>query len=305
MGEFLALSTALIWAGTNISMRYGVIQKNPGVIMGVRLVMSNWGLPSVLAILVLLCLLGFDPEAGIRSLNLNTLLLFSLDGLLTKVVAMLLLATAFGQIGASRAAAIRASDSVFTCILSFVLLGENITPMQTAAAFMVAGGAALANLKSENEALSSEATSSMKFKGGAVALAAGACFALGNIARGAAIHSGGSFLIGVLISYLISFLVYGLIYLCSPRLRASYREIGKTSARYYRLAGIADVIGTFTFFASFTLAPVWLAVTLKSTQPLMVMGLSAAFLRKTERINVKVMASSLMVVIGTCIIVST
>lgn len=66
-----------------------------------------------------------------------------------------------------------------------------------------------------------------------------------------------------------------------------------------------DVVGTFTFFASFTLSPVWLVVTLKCTQPLMVLALSAALLKKTEQINLRVALSSLLVVIGACIIVSS
>lgn len=305
MGEFLALLTAVIWASMNVSIRYGVIQKDSGAIMDARLVMSVWGIASAVAILAALYALGFDIEAQLKTLNLYTLFLFSLDGILTKVVAMLLLAIAFGQIGASRAAAIRAFDSVITCVLSFTLLAESISFLQIGAALVVSCGVALSSLKSESEAVNAGATSSMKVKGGIVALAAGACFSLGNIARGAAIHAGGSFLIGVLINYLISFLLYGIICSLSTKLRSSYRDIGKKSASHYKFAGILDVIGTFTFFASFTLAPVWLAVTLKSTQPLLVLGLSAVFLRKTEQINAKVIMSSFMVVVGTCVIVAT
>lgn len=169
MGELLALLTAVIWAGMNIAMRYGVIQKNPGVIMNVRLVMSFWGIASVLAALGIFQIFGADMVAAVKSLNMYVLLMFLLDGLLTKVVAMLLLAIAFGQIGASRAAAIRAFDSVITCVLSFTLLGEVIGPLQIGAAALVAGGVALANLKSESEAVNAEATSSMKIKGGIVA----------------------------------------------------------------------------------------------------------------------------------------
>lgn len=305
MGEALAILTAVVWASANISIRYGVVQEYSGVVLDVRFIMAVWGIGGMLIIYIILPIFGIDVLEGLKSLNFRTILLFSVDGLLTKVLSLFLLAVAFGQIGAARAAAIRASDSVITCVLSYVLLGESISLIQVGATILVTVGVVLASLKSEVEVINSKATSDIRIKGSIIALLAGATSSLGNISRGAAIHSGGSFLSGVLINYFIGFLIYGLIYACLPKLRLSLKEMGRTSFRHYSFAGIMDVVGTLTFFASFTFAPVWLAVTLKSTQPLLVLGLSALFLKKFEQINVRVILSSLLVVIGACVIVST
>jgi len=307
MGEVLAVLTALVWASMNIFMRYGVVQKKSGSIFNIRLVMAAWGVMSVLLVFCILFLLGVDLIVHFKSLttNIKIFWLFVLDGVLTKIVALLLLTIALGQIGASRTAAVRAIDAVFTCVLSVFLLEENVGYIQIGAALLVAGGVALANLNSEKEAVTAGATSHISIKGSVIALAAALCFSFGNIARGSAIDSGGSYIAGVLINYLICFMVYGAIYLCSLLLGATYKEIGSKSLRFYRYAGIMDVVGTFTLFAAFTFAPVWLVVTLKSTQPIIVMVLSAVFLKESEQINIRVILSSFLVVIGACIIVAT
>lgn len=303
MGEALALLTAFVWASLNICMRRGVLEKDSGGILNARLIMAIWGLATTSLILGLLRLCDARLTNGFGSFDLRIVALFIVDGFLTKVAALLLLLVSFAQIGASRAAAIRASDAVITSFLSWALLGETFSLLQIGAVIMVALGVAFANLHSETEAV--KALPHVKTAGSLIALLAGSCFAVGNVARGAAIQGGGGFLTGVLINYAVSVLIYGAVYFIALRRKNPLLQVGRKAQWYFALAGVLDVLGTFTFFASFTLTQVWLAVTLKNTQPLMVLGLAGLFLRDTEQLNLRILFGVLMVVLGTLVIVSS
>ncbi len=295
MGELLALSSALMYAFHATILRWGLSKdKQSNSVMEIQLINLFFGL-SFLFISVLLGILFLDYSLinEFASINGYSFFLVVLEGLAGPLAGLFLVTTAIGQIGASRTTILLTTNILFTALFSIFVFGENPGLPGFLGIATMFTGIFIVSHKSEEETV--PMLPRHKIKGVFLALLSALCFTFSQIARGEALDHGAT-PVSTLIIGCLSAMIFVTIYCV---LKGSPKEIFShfsfKSASSYAVGGILVIFARLVLLLAFTFVPVWIAVAIRNTQPLMVLLITWLFFRKTEVVNFKI-------VFGACLI---
>jgi drug/metabolite transporter (DMT)-like permease len=127
---------------------------------------------------------------------------------------------------------------------------------------------------------------------------------LGNVLRKLALNEYEQILVGVAVGSLVALTAYGLMILSSSRLRKTVK-LDRDSFKFVGLAGVI-LCGAWVFnFYALSIEEVTVVSSLRSSTPLFVLLLSYFFLKKLERLSLRLLIGTLFISIGALIIIAS
>lgn len=244
---------------------------------------------------------GYDFFAESRLLTVKAILYIICEGILGSLSGLLLVTFAIAYIGPARTSALRSSNPLFTIILAVVLLDEKASLLSWIAILVLVTGLIIVSYRKDDSVDHTTLASKNKIKGNVLAVSAGFFFALSQIARGAALNNGatpntvqffGTLTAIVLLVIILYIRSGGFKHFPRPNLRELY---------FFSASGFSTLVGRYALLLSFTYIPVWLAVAIRNTQPLIVIVLACIFLNKTEQVNPRLLLGTTLIIGGAVI----
>ena len=281
------------------------------------------------ALLVAVPLLGGLPETGV---NWTGVLYFAAAGLIAALVGQAANFAAIHRIGATRTASFVMADNVFAAMLAFIVLGQSVSLltglgilvlMAAAAAFIretsgpsangttthvavangpgpavaVANGPIPAGAAGPADGASAGHRSQARM-GIVLALVSALCFASAGVFRGLGVAALPSAVLGAAIGNVAALVVIVAAYAIMGRLREPF-AVGRRSAIFLLLSGVASALGTSGFILALQYGgTIAISTALKNTSPLFTFALAMIFLRRHDRLSVRVGVLVAAVVLG-------
>lgn len=297
MGGLFALVAALGFTIDSILTRKGLMEENPGTIWDIRLVISLAALSFFLLGVSIATLLGYDFLQEFKQITYLAVSLLIFAGVLGPFMGAFLLSTAISQIGPAHASALWAgSNPLFVALLAVIFLKEIPDLMGIFSVFIIVGGIIVVGYHGhEGTARLLEKT---KLAGGFIALIAGILVALSQIGRGAALNFGATPISALFLFQGTAFIIVTTICFIKSKNFKYLKDINQKSLYCYSGAGISFLIANYFLLASFTLIPVWQAVAIRNIQPILAIFLSWIFLKKVDKINLRLVLGAALVTVG-------
>jgi drug/metabolite transporter (DMT)-like permease len=261
--------------------------------------------------LVIIRLLAGDTPLEFHSLGF---LMFVLSGLFASYLGRWLYFDSIAKLGPSKASTFMVSSPLFTFLMAWTFLDETLSYWELAGAAVVLAGLfavsynparkyAAAALQ-EDAALPTKAAAGWQRwrgivqPGAAFALLGSMSYALGNITRGTAIQDWNEPVLGGFLGALTGVILQLLFNKQARRVLSALRTADSKAVRLYALSGMLTISAQIGHIAAMHYIPVSIATVITTAQPLLVIPLSYFLLKNQEGINLRVIAGSLMVLIG-------
>ncbi|NMA91749.1 MAG: DMT family transporter [Firmicutes bacterium] len=244
--------------------------------------------------------LGYHLVNEIRSLPGIALFLLVLDGLFGAVIGLFLTNVAISKIGPSRTSSLRASNPLFATLFAVVFLNEKLDVTGIISILLLICGIALICYKKNN---SSDGQPSVKNRhaGSGIALLSALSYSISQVARGGALKHGATPAATLTIGFLSAAIIIAAIYLYQKRDLGAIKNLLTVSSKTlysFGAAGISNMAAGYLFAIALTSIPVWMAISIRNTQPLMTIIIGWLFLKESETINYKLILGTLMVMTG-------
>lgn len=282
-GVLFAAGAACFLAGQALTIR---IATRRGKSVDVLLVVMAVNL-AVLAPLALV----FDPNP---TLTPRSVLAFAAAGIVGTMLGRALFYSGIKRIGASRAEPIKASMPLHATVFAVLFLGEIVTPEQFAGVVLIVAGIALITWDGSRTDVAGEET---PWVGLALPLTAAFVFAVEPILATIGLREGTSVVVGLTLKTGAATAVF-VGYLALTRSLPKPGGIPRSELRWYVLAGVMSTGFLITYYAGLSVSRVGIVVPIMQTSPLIVLAVSAAFLRDAERVTLRLLFSVLVVVLG-------
>ena len=199
------------------------------------------------------------------------------------------------RVGASRAEPVKASMPLFATVLAVLLLGERVSAPQAVGIALIVIG--IAAVSWEGSAADRASGQDVPWSGLLFALAAAFFFGLEPIFGSFGLSSGTEVLVGVTIktgSALVAFTLYLAWRGSLPR----PADLATGGVRWYVLAGLSSAVFMLAYYAALAVSRVSVVVPIMQTSPLIVVLLSAAFLRRIETVTLRLVTAAAVIVAG-------
>lgn len=282
--EFYALANAFLFAVHNIFMKKALRYSNPAT-----------GVISTLLInIVFLWTVAFlfVPMANV---TLASLLIFVGVGFFQPGLTRLLTYKGIDALGVAITDPIRASTPLFSAAMAIVFLGEEITLPIIVATLMIIGGITLLSWRH----------GAMKLAGSAVYLwfpiaasaLAGASQVVRKFGMAAVPHPFLAAAVTATSSLIISLLVMWYV----EKTQESWK-MNRQCVWWFLAAGITVSFAMTSIYHALDLGKVSVVIPLSSTAPLFSLILTALFLRDVERVTLRIVVSTLLIISGVVLI---
>jgi drug/metabolite transporter (DMT)-like permease len=305
VGELLAFSSTIFFSLQIMLVRWGLSNddQNKAAVEEVQLTMITLQVVILLVgVTVADRISAFSLAAEFANLNMAAYFLLIAEGFLGPLGGFFFLTSAVGQIGASRATSLRASNSLFTALFAIIFLREAPGLWGFLGILVITLGIVLVNYKSDKESIAM--LPHTKIKGGILALLAGLAFALSQITRGAALNQGATPTSAMLVGHFAALVFILLYYINKGKgLKTLKKSFNLRSSIAYGFAALATVLARYVLVFSFLYIPVWLAVAIRNTQPLVVLLFSWLLFKKTEAVNWRLTVGTLLIIGGVWVLV--
>lgn len=300
LGVALAVVGAFGWAVQYVCIRIGTDHETGAVApaMVVALVTN-------VLIVVPLAAVWHYPDYGVTP---TAVAAFATAGLLGSVIARITQFASTTAIGASRTAPVVTVSAVFSAAAAVVFLGERLTPVHAAGIALVVLGVIVIS----TETTPDDANGGFREAGAAlvlpllsaVALGAEPLFVKTGFAQGTPMLVGLALMVA---SGTVGYLGYlGVSALRDPTATRRLRRglaFQSPPFRWYLGAGLGSTVALLGYFASLAALPVVVVIPILQAAPLIVVGLSKAFVpERLERITPRLMAAAAVVVVGTTVV---
>ena len=200
-------------------------------------------------------------------------------------------------VGASRSNSIVATEVLFAPLMAMLLLGETASIILAPAVLLIFLGSFIIS-KSYGSGLGPSHRDVIL--GILVSFGASIVFSVGalaaKVAVGLFVSSFIAYLVGTLAS---SVCLFPAVYI---RKKGIFNSNSK-SKKILLVASLTQVFASISYWGALKLAPVVLVIPLTQTYPLFTLILSYLFIRRLEQLNLLVVAGSLLMVIGTVLVV--
>ena len=282
--EFYALANAFLFAVHNIFMKKALRFSNPAT-----------GVISTLLINIVFLwtvALLFVPMANV---TLASLLIFVGVGFFQPGLTRLLTYKGIDALGVAITDPIRASAPLFSAAMAIVFLGEEITLPIIVATLMIIGGITLLSWRH----------GAMKLAGSAVYLwfpiaasvLAGASQVVRKFGMAAVPHPFLAAAVTATSSLIVSLLVMWYV----EKTQESWK-MNRQCVWWFLVAGITVSFAMTSIYHALDLGKVSVVIPLSSTAPLFSLILTALFLRDVERVTLRIVVSTLLIISGVVLI---
>ncbi|MBI2882269.1 MAG: DMT family transporter [Candidatus Tectomicrobia bacterium] len=297
----VALVSALFFALTDLSLRKGLRHTTPdmGAIVSVA---AQW-----VAYTLIIGAAGMFSD--LTSLGFRW---FFLTGILNPGLFLIFFVIGIQRIGVARSASIKGSGPIFAGILAFFLLGERLEALQYVGIAMAVGGIILISaegLSRRAEAAGAPAPSAAVAAANPYPMAApprkldflfpllaGIAGGSGSVLYKLALGKMPSPLLGAWVTTTTGLLMYPLLSFCFPP--GNRFGIRRPGIPWLILSGLTAAAAVYGMVSAIQLGQVSIVFTLIQTSPLMVLLLSVFFLRRLERITLKLVLGACLTVGG-------
>ena len=276
----LALIAALLSAAATIFVRLGLRGSDPYVALFINVVVGTAGL-----------WVAVPFAADFDHLSVSGVALFAAAGVIGTVAGRLLRFVAIEKVGASIAAALTNLNSMFAAILAILMLGERVTlPILVGTAVIVLG----TSLLSLGRQRLGFRRSQLVFP-----VLSALCFGVVAILRKLGLSQMGP-VSGAAINVTTALVAYAAFLLATGQ-RAAMACRGP-SLGYFVVAGIAENTAVFINLLALRTGMVSVVTPLYGTAPIFVLLLSFLFLRGIEAVSGRIVAGTLLIVLGVYLI---
>lgn len=294
-GAFLAVLAALGWAGQYVFIRLGT---RTGSVTDAMLVSLACNVALVVPPVAVL----YYPDYGLTPASVAA---FAGAGLAGSVLSRVAQFEATRTIGASRTAPVVSSTALVSALLAVVFLEETLTSVHLAGIVLIV---VAVGVISRETARDDGAADSLADAGAYLLLPVLAALTLGiePILLKVGFAAGTPTFVGLAVMLSAAAVGYAAFVavrdgLPSPASLAG--AAGDGNLRWYVGAGVAGTLALVGYFAALAVAPVVVVVPILQAAPLLVVGLSVAFLpRRLERVTPRLVAAAAAVVVGTVVV---
>lgn len=231
----------------------------------------------------------------------TSVLAFTAAGVVGTIVGRLLFYSAIKRVGASRAEPFRATMPLHATILAVLLLGEFVTGLQIAGIVLIVVGIALVSWEGS---ITAAANGEVASRGAlALALVAAFFFGLEPIFATVGLDEGTDMFVGLAIKTVTAFVAYTTFLRWRNQLPAV--TLQTDNLHWYVLAGLANTGFLLAYYAGLNVSRVSIVVPIMQTSPLIVIVLSAIFLRRLERVTPRLVGAATVIVAGAVLVTVT
>jgi DME family drug/metabolite transporter len=234
--------------------------------------------------------------------NLNTvnpkgLLLFVFAGLLAPAIARLFYFKGMETAGISANASIFATYPLYTSIIAILLLGEALTTENwIGLAAIIAGVISVGRIINKGETSPKSTTK----KGLIFPMVGSLALALSQIVRKEALNIYNQPLLGVAVGYTATLIAYLLVMALSKNARTS--RFSREDIKMFWKPGVGIATGWLLSFFALSQEMVSIVAPILQTELLFILLFTYIFLRKIEKISLKLIASAILIVAGVILI---
>jgi drug/metabolite transporter (DMT)-like permease len=233
----------------------------------------------------------------LTAVNPEGLLLFVFAGLLAPAIARILYYKGMETVGISANATIYATYPLYTSIVAVLLLGEALTTENWVGLVCIIAGAISVGRAVNNGESSRKSTTR---KGLIVPVVGSLAFAFSQLVRKEALNISNQPLLGVAVGYLATLIVYLLVI---PFAKSSgTSKFSRNDLKMFWKAGVGMALGWLLSFLALSQEMVSIVAPVLQTELLFILFFTYIFLRKIEKISLKLAASSLLIVAGVILI---
>lgn len=284
LGIVLAMIAALALAGQALSVRLATFRgRSADVLLVVILVNTAVLLPIALF------------TAPNPSITPTSIAAFAAAGIVGTVLGRSFFYAGIKRVGASRAEPVKATMPLHATLLALLILGEPVTGMQMSGILLIIGGIALVSW--EGSRRSSAGPDAVAWTGLLLPLAAAFFFGLEPILASIGLNEGTPIAVGLVIKSISALLAYT-VYLRVRGELPSLVRLQSADFRWYILAGLTSTGFLLAYYSGLYVSTVGVVVPIMQISPLIVVFLSALFLRQVEHITPTVVATAIIIVIG-------
>jgi len=276
----LALTAALLSAAATIFIRQGLRTSDPYVGLWINVVVGTVGL--WIAVLV---------TGGLGHVSASGVAFFVLAGLIGTVGGRLTRFMAIESVGASITAALGNLNALVATILAILLLGEHVTVPIVTGTLVITLGTILLSWGGRRIGFQPRLL--------ALPLISAACFGVVAILRKLGLAEMGP-VTGAAVNITTAFIAFAAFLLASGQ-----RDVMACRGRslvYFVAAGVTENTGVFLNIVALGLGTVSVVTPLYGASPIFVLLLSFFFLRGIEALSGRVVAGTLLIVLGVYLI---
>ncbi|MBI2831866.1 MAG: DMT family transporter [Chloroflexi bacterium] len=292
-GSIMALLSAFSFALSNICTRRGVL-KIPNAPAGGYITVFI-SLP-----LFLLVALASGDIHSIATFTWKGYLWLVIAGIIHFVAGRSFLFNSIKYLGANMASVFSSLNLVYTVLLGFLVLGEQMSRNTvTGALLIIIGPALLAWPQSRKTSNSKQSADSPRLsrQGIASALLTSVFFGSSPLLIKWGLAEGGSPLAGTFISYSSAALIFGITMLNQEK-KNEIIHMERHAIGWFLLAGVLGGLAQLFRYVALNLSPISIAGPLNGTGPVFLLALSFALNRKTEVFGINVILGAILVVTG-------
>jgi len=237
---------------------------------------------------------------NLYDISAKALLMLSAAGVIHYIVGRLLAYDSFRLIGANRASPFTQTSPIYTMVLSWIFLQENITVFIGLGALCMLAGAFL--ITQEKKSLTGEKNENFSrdtIRGILLALGAALCWGITPVLIKPGVKEVGSSSAATFVSYAAAAIVMGLLFLNRSR-RTRFKQLSlKKNILPMSVAGLFTAAGQLLYFTSLGKSPANVIAPLLSIQILFIFLFSLLINRRTELFTPKVIIGMGATVAGT------
>ena len=296
IGILFALGACISWAAANIVLRFGIAEMR---IFPATAVSLLGGLLYVLVVNLI-----FDPGA-IGRMESSVILAFALVGVVQFLGSRSLFYRGVALIGVGRATALGGGSPIMGSLLAVFFLGEVVTLPLAIGILAVVTGVAVIVSDNFDTTLAPHQSNLHKFisqskLGFITIMASSLVYSIAQVLARGLLSGEVSSIAGSLITLGSGSLV--LLVATTKDFKANY-NVPKNDLLWIFIAGVLASNGAMLSFLSLERAPVVLVSPIIGITPLITLVLAAMFLREREKLTLKVVLGSLVVVAGVTLVV--
>lgn len=283
IGVLVALVGSVALAGQSLSLRVGTTGGRVGDAVVVGLAVN------VLVIVPGALILHY-PDYGLTVLSIAS---FVVAGVVGTMAGRVFYFGGIARAGASRAEAVKSSQSLHAALLAVLVVGEPLSAAHLGAIVLIVLGLALLASESADDPITGRDIGPAEL---AWPLAGAFFFGLEPVAAKVGLGEGTPALVGLSVKVASAGLGF-LLYLRWRDALPSRESLG-SDLKWFVAAGVANTTFVVAYYTGLSVAPVNVVVPIIQTSPLLVVLASAVFLKRYEPITPRLIAAALVVVAG-------
>jgi DME family drug/metabolite transporter len=278
----LALTGALLGASATIFIRHGLRGSHVYTGVWINLVVGTVGLWGAVVIM-----------GALETVHAKGIAYFVAAGLVGTVAGRLLRFMSVEQVGASVASAVINLSPFISMGLAILILGEQVTVPILAGTVVIVLGTILLSASGRHMGFRPRQLT--------IPFLSAACFGIVAILRKLGLSQTGPVL-GFAVNVTAALIAFSVFLLLSGNRQAMVCQ--RRNLGYFIAAGVAENAGVFLGLMALNLGSVSVVVPLSGVGPLFVLPLSFFFLKGVERLTLRVVLGTVLVVLGVYLVTS-